>query len=105
MQVNISGEASKSGAQPENLAPLVEEIRELPRINLRGLMAIPAATGNQSQQSEPFAHMRQLLRDLRVIAPEMDSLSMGMSSDLEAAIAQGATFVRVGTDIFGPRDG
>ena len=105
LQVNISGEASKSGALPEDLPLLVEEIRGLPRINLRGLMAIPAATSNQSQQSQPFARMRQLLQELQVIAPEMDSLSMGMSSDLEAAIAQGATFVRVGTDIFGPRDG
>jgi pyridoxal phosphate enzyme (YggS family) len=105
LQVNISGEASKSGALPKELPLFVEEIRELPNITLRGLMAIPAATNDESQKTQPFTHMRQLLHELQVIAPEMDSLSMGMSNDLEAAIAQGATFVRVGTDIFGPRDG
>jgi pyridoxal phosphate enzyme (YggS family) len=105
LQVNISGEASKSGALPKELPLLVEEVRELPNITLRGLMAIPAATNDESQKTQPFTHMRQLLHELQVIAPEMDSLSMGMSNDLEAAIAEGATFVRVGTDIFGPRDG
>lgn len=105
LQVNISGEASKSGALPEELPLLVTEIRELPRITLRGLMAIPAAANDESQKSQPFAHMHQLLQEMQVIAPEMDSLSMGMSNDLEAAIAQGATFVRVGTAIFGPRNG
>jgi pyridoxal phosphate enzyme (YggS family) len=105
LQVNISGEASKSGALPEALPQLVEEIRKLPNITLRGLMAIPAATNDDSQKVLPFARMRQLLQEMQVIAPEMDSLSMGMSNDLEEAIAQGATFVRVGTDIFGPRDG
>ena len=105
LQVNISGEASKSGALPEELPGLVEEVVGLPHITLRGLMAIPAATNDESQKTQPFARMRQLLREMQVIAPEMDSLSMGMSNDLEAAIAQGTTFVRVGTDIFGPRDG
>jgi pyridoxal phosphate enzyme (YggS family) len=105
LQVNISGEASKSGALPEELPLLVKEIRILPNITLRGLMAIPAATNDDSQKAQPFIHMRQLLREMQVIAPEMDSLSMGMSNDMEEAVAQGATFVRVGTDIFGPRDG
>jgi pyridoxal phosphate enzyme (YggS family) len=105
LQVNISGEASKSGALPKELPLFVEEIRELPNITLRGLMAIPAATNDESQKIQPFARMRLLLQEMQVIAPEMDSLSMGMSNDLEAAIAQGATFIRVGTDIFGPRDG
>ena len=105
LQVNISGEASKSGALPEELPQLVKEIRELPRITLRGLMAIPAATNDDSQKIQPFARMHLLLQEMQMIAPEMDSLSMGMSNDLEAAIAQGATFIRVGTDIFGPRDG
>lgn len=105
LQVNISGEASKSGALPDQLPQLVEAIRQLPRITLRGLMAIPAASNNESQKTQPFIQLRQLLREMQVIAPEMDTLSMGMSNDLEAAIAQGATFVRVGTDIFGPRNG
>lgn len=105
LQVNISGEASKSGALPEDLPQLVDEIRKLPRITLRGLMAIPAASNDENQKALPFARMRQLLREMQVIAPEMDTLSMGMSNDLEAAIAQGATFIRVGTDIFGPRNG
>lgn len=105
LQVNISGEISKSGALPEELPLLVEEIREFPRITLRGLMAIPAATNDESHKIQPFARMHQLLQEMQVIAPEMDSLSMGMSNDLEAAIAQGATFVRVGTDIFGARNG
>ena len=105
LQVNISGEASKSGALPKELPLLVEEIREFPRITLRGLMAIPAAANDESQKIQPFARMRQLLQEMQVIAPEMDSLSMGMSNDLEAAIAQGAAFVRVGTAIFRPRDG
>lgn len=105
LQVNISEEISKSGALPEELPLLVEQIREFPRITLRGLMAIPAASNDESQKIRPFARMHQLLQEMQVIAPEMDSLSMGMSNDLEAAIAQGATFVRVGTDIFGPRNG
>jgi pyridoxal phosphate enzyme (YggS family) len=105
LQVNISREISKSGVLPEELPVLVEQIKDFPRITLRGLMAIPAATNDEGQKIEPFAHMRQLLQEMQVIAPEMDSLSMGMSSDLEEAIAQGATFIRVGTDIFGPRNG
>ena len=105
LQVNISREISKSGVLPEELPVLVEQIKDFPRITLRGLMAIPAATNDEGQKIEPFVHMRQLLQEMQVIAPEMDSLSMGMSSDLEEAIAQGATFIRVGTDIFGPRNG
>jgi len=103
LQVNISSEASKSGATPDELPELVEGIKALPRINLRGLMAIPAAFTNEQQQVQAFSRMGSLLQELQPLAPTMDTLSMGMSADLEAAIAQGSTMIRVGTDIFGPR--
>lgn len=103
LQVNISGEQSKSGAAPEALDELVAEVQTLPRLRLRGLMAIPAASDDFEQQRQAFARLRQLLEKLREHAPQLDTLSMGMSGDLEAAIAEGATLVRVGTDIFGPR--
>ncbi len=103
LQVNISGEQRKSGAAPEALDELVAEVQTLPRLRLRGLMAIPAASDDFEQQRQAFARLRQLLEKLREHAPQLDTLSMGMSGDLEAAIAEGATLVRVGTDIFGPR--
>jgi pyridoxal phosphate enzyme (YggS family) len=105
LQVNISGEASKSGASPTELPELVEEINKLPRIKLRGLMAIPLATSDPLLQQQAFKRLHKLLVQLQTNAPEMDTLSMGMSSDLEAAIAQGSNMIRVGTDIFGPRSG
>ena len=105
LQVNISGEASKSGASPEELPELVEEIKKLPRVKLRGLMAIPAATSDPQLQQQAFKSVHELLVQLQTNAPEMDTLSMGMSGDLEAAIAQGSNMIRVGTDIFGPRSG
>ena len=104
LQVNISGEANKSGATPAELPQLVKEIATLENITLRGLMAIPAATQDRHQQTLAFSEMRQLLQQLQLIDPTLDTLSMGMSSDLEAAIAQGSTLIRVGTDIFGPRE-
>ena len=103
LQVNISGEASKSGASPEELPDLVAEITKLPRLTLRGLMAIPAATTDKELQQRAFREMRELLAQLQPYAPDMDTLSMGMSGDLETAIAQGSNLIRVGTDIFGPR--
>ena len=105
LQVNISGEASKSGVSPQQLPALVEEVMKLPRIELRGLMAIPAATSDEQQQRLAFARMHELMTQLQASAPLLDTLSMGMSADLEAAIAQGSTLIRVGTDIFGPRSG
>ena len=75
----------------------------LPRLKLRGLMAIPAPADDESAQREPCAALRRALEKLRAEHPGLDTLSMGMSADLEAAIAEGATIVRVGTDIFGPR--
>jgi pyridoxal phosphate enzyme (YggS family) len=105
LQVNISGEDSKSGAAPADIRELAAVVESLPKLTLRGLMAIPAATDNPQQQRQAFAALRELLEHLQPEHLHMDTLSMGMSADLEAAIAEGATIVRVGTDIFGPRDG
>jgi pyridoxal phosphate enzyme (YggS family) len=104
LQVNISGEDTKSGAALEELPQLVRDILTLPRLKLRGLMAIPAATDNVQLQRQSFLRLRTALEQLQAIAPGMDTLSMGMSGDMEAAIAEGATIVRVGTAIFGGRN-
>ncbi|TLX53378.1 YggS family pyridoxal phosphate-dependent enzyme [Stutzerimonas nosocomialis] len=101
LQVNVSGEASKSGCAPEAVAGLAEAIAELPRLRLRGLMTIPAPTEDPTEQRRAFARLRQLKEAL---GPDLDTLSMGMSQDLEAAIAEGATWVRIGTALFGARD-
>ncbi len=103
LQVNISGEASKSGVEPDALPALAGAVAELPRLELRGLMAIPAPFADEAQKREPFARLAALLADLQEKLPGLDTLSMGMSADLEAAIAEGATLVRIGTAIFGPR--
>jgi pyridoxal phosphate enzyme (YggS family) len=105
LQVNISNEASKSGFSLEQLAPALENIRQLPRLKLRGLMAIPKASDDPRKQHSAFAKLKTVSDSLQ---PQfktllLDTLSMGMSNDLEAAIAEGATIVRIGTDIFGPR--
>lgn len=105
LQVNVSLEDSKSGVAPEDLAPLGRAILHLPRLRLRGLMAIPAPTDNVADQRAAFARVTALFRELQETVPTMDTLSMGMSADLESAIAEGATLVRIGTDIFGPRSG
>ena len=104
LQVNISGEDTKSGAALEELPQLVRDILTLPRLKLRGLMAIPAATDNVQLQRQSFVRLRTALEQLQAMAPGMDTLSMGMSGDMEAAIAEGATIVRVGTAIFGDRN-
>lgn len=103
LQVNISGEESKSGVSLEDLPALAQEVAQLPRLRLRGLMAIPAPAADPAQQHQPFAALRRALAELQRRDPGLDTLSMGMSGDLEAAIAEGATIIRVGTDIFGPR--
>jgi pyridoxal phosphate enzyme (YggS family) len=103
LQVNISGEDSKSGIKPAELPAMVQALAQLPRLRLRGLMAIPAATDDVARQHANFSQLRELLDEVRDIAAEADTLSMGMSADMEAAIAEGATIVRIGTDIFGPR--
>lgn len=101
LQVNVSGEASKSGCTPDELPALAEAVSQLPNLRLRGLMTIPEPTSDVAQQHAACARLRQLRDDLNL---ELDVLSMGMSDDLEAAIAEGATWVRIGTALFGARD-
>lgn len=103
IQVNVSGETSKSGVAPDEVAALADAIAALPRLALRGLMAIPEPTDDVALQRRRFAHLRQLKDDLNARGHRLDTLSMGMSQDLEAAIAEGATIVRVGTALFGAR--
>lgn len=103
LQVNISSEESKAGVSPMALENLAGEVATLPNIQLRGLMAIPEPTTDRTQQRAAFRSLHQLLELLRDQHPSMDTLSMGMSGDLEAAVAEGATLVRIGTDIFGAR--
>ncbi|OZY34330.1 YggS family pyridoxal phosphate-dependent enzyme [Pseudomonas lundensis] len=101
IQVNVSGEASKSGCAPADLPALAHAISALPRLTLRGLMAIPEPTDERAEQDAAFAKVRELQEGLNM---GLDTLSMGMSHDLESAIAQGATWVRIGTALFGARD-
>ena len=101
--MNISGEASKSGADPAEVAALAAQVEQLPKLDLRGLMAIPAATDDPVTQRAAFARLREIFEDLQESHPQLDTLSMGMSADMEAAIAEGSTLVRIGTGIFGPR--
>lgn len=103
IQVNISNEESKSGCLPDALTTLVDEISKLPNICIRGLMAIPKATQDQKEQQAAFAKMKALQLELQAKHPQLDTLSMGMSGDMDAAIAEGSTIVRIGTAIFGPR--
>jgi pyridoxal phosphate enzyme (YggS family) len=105
LQVNISGEASKGGVAPEGVAALARAVAALPadRVRLRGLMAIPEPAADIAAQREPHRRLHVLLTGLRQSGLDLDTLSMGMSADLEAAVAEGATIVRVGTAIFGAR--
>lgn len=104
LQVNISGEASKSGALPGEVPALATAVAALPRLVLRGLMAIPEPAADPVAQRAPHRALRELLDTLDAHGlPGLDTLSMGMSADLEAAIAEGATLVRVGSAIFGAR--
>lgn len=105
LQVNISAEPSKSGVSLAELPALAEAVLAMPRLRLRGLMAIPAPGDDMAAQREPFARLREALEALQERFPEapLDTLSMGMTGDLEAAVQEGATLVRVGTAIFGER--
>ena len=103
IQVNISQEASKSGVKPEEVTDLVKQIVALPNLNLRGLMAIPEIENDYDKQLNVFTKMQQLLQSLQKDYPFMDTLSMGMSGDMQAAIVAGSTMVRIGTAIFGAR--
>ena len=101
LQVNVSGEDSKSGCAPADLPALAHAVAALPNLRLRGLMAIPEPSEDRAEQEAAFATLRQLQEGLDL---GLDTLSMGMSHDLEAAIAQGATWVRIGTALFGARN-
>ena len=102
LQVNTSGESSKDGHSPEELAQLLDDYRQLPNLRVRGLMTIPAPAEGEDQRL-PFRLLRQLRDRLASPSHPLETLSMGMSNDLEAAVAEGATMVRIGTAIFGPR--
>ncbi len=104
IQLNISGEASKSGIMPQELAGLATQINALDRLKLRGLMAIPAPQADFSRQRQVFARVREAQQNLLEQGFQLDTLSMGMSNDMQAAIAEGATIVRIGTAIFGKRN-
>lgn len=104
LQVNISGEVSKSGVTPDEIGLLAREVVRLPHIRLRGLMSIPSPSTDEAAQRIPFAQMRALLKQLNSEGGALDTLSMGMSYDFPAAILEGATIVRIGTAIFGTRD-
>jgi hypothetical protein len=104
LQVNISAEASKSGVSAAELPQLAEQVAQLPGIRLRGLMAIPAPEADVDRQRATFAKLRHLQEQLINGGLQLDTLSMGMTADMEAAIAEGATIVRIGTAIFGLRD-
>lgn len=104
LQVNVSGEASKAGVAPAEAAEVAQAIAALPQLRLRGLMSIPEPGNSVEKQRVPHRKLRELFDQLRADGLELDTLSMGMSSDLEAAVLEGATIVRVGTAIFGLRD-
>lgn len=104
LQVNTSGEATKSGVSFAELPALAAAVRQLPRLRLRGLMTIPAPSADSAEQRPPFRALREAFDALNAQGYALDTLSMGMSDDLEAAVAEGATMVRVGSAIFGARD-
>jgi PLP dependent protein len=103
IQVNIDDEASKSGCRPEDIDRLAAAIAEQPRLRLRGLMAIPAPDPDPDRRRQAFAAMRAVQENLAAAHPGIDTLSMGMSEDFELAIEEGATLVRIGSALFGPR--
>lgn len=103
VQVNVSGEATKSGVSSGDVLRLASAVSSLPRLRLRGLMAIPEPTADVARQRANFRQVREIFEKLKQQKFELDTLSMGMSDDMEAAIAEGATLVRIGTAIFGLR--
>ena len=104
LQVNVSGEDSKGGVAPAEVTELAQAVARLPHLRLRGLMAIPAPAEGLAGQRKPFAQLRELMQQLNAQGLALDTLSMGMSHDLEAAVLEGATIVRIGTAIFGQRN-
>jgi pyridoxal phosphate enzyme (YggS family) len=105
IQVKLADEAAKGGVGPAQLPALASAVATLPRLKLRGLMCIPPDTRTEDEQRRPFRQLRELLAALNAAGHALDTLSMGMSNDLEAAVLEGATLVRVGTAVFGPRPG
>lgn len=103
IQLNLAAEASKSGIGIDEIRPLIEQIHELPNLALRGFMTMPEMTTITAIQREHFKQMKDLMKDMNTRTLNMDTLSMGTSHDMDAAIAEGATMVRIGTAIFGPR--
>ena len=103
LQIKLRDEQTKSGLDPDQALPLAEAVAALPRLRLRGLMTLPPASEGLEQQRQPFKELRQLFDRLRQAGHDLDTLSMGMTHDLQAAVAEGATLVRIGTAIFGPR--
>lgn len=103
VQVNVSGEVTKSGIAPEDAITLAKFVSQQPRLKLRGLMAVPELTSATALQREQFQIMRDIFDQLKKQGFDVDTLSMGMSEDMNIAIAEGATIVRIGTAIFGPR--
>lgn len=103
LQVNIDAEPSKAGIPPDEVMALANEVQQFSSLRLRGLMAIPSISSDYEQQCIPFARMKELFDELQAKYPTCDTLSMGMSADMQAAIAQGSTLVRIGTAIFGAR--
>jgi len=103
LQVNLAAEPSKGGVPPAQLAPLAAAVAALPRLKLRGLMCLPPQEADPARQRHWFAQLRALQQQLNAGGAGLDTLSMGMSDDFEAAIAEGATIVRLGTVLFGPR--
>ena len=104
IQINISGEASKSGISLDNVDSFLEELEQFKRLKVRGLMSLPAPANNFDEQRIPFSILNQKLQQLSTSRPELDTLSIGTTQDMTAAIAEGATIVRIGTAIFGPRN-
>ena len=104
LQLHVGGEASKGGVVAADVASLADAVRALPRIRLRGLMCMPPAEDSIARQRHWFHETRQVFNYLNERGLGLDTLSMGTSSDFEAAIAEGATMIRIGTAIFGPRD-
>jgi pyridoxal phosphate enzyme (YggS family) len=105
LQVALVAEPNKAGVSPQDLAALATGVAELPRVRLRGLMCVPPPLAQPEAQAEVFAQLRKLKEELNMSGLGLDTLSMGMSADFEAAIAEGATQVRIGTALFGPRTG
>ncbi len=104
IQINISGETSKSGIELNEVEDFIEEIKPFINLKLRGLMALPAPSNDFVTQRESFAKLRQCMERLKQTMPELNTLSMGTTQDMLAAIAEGSTMVRIGTAIFGPRN-